>query len=153
MDSAQKQGPGQRRPGGLPLYGLCSHLLYALHCPYVRAPYPLNPVKLKAPVDPSTDDAYQILETRYGLGLPLALRPKESLVIYTKVNFAGRPIYQIGISFFKMALLISYLRLLQGTNQRIYRIIVYVTIALVFLAHLGCSFSLIFACTPVGHIP
>jgi hypothetical protein len=79
----------------------------------------------------------------------VASRPKENLVAYTKVNFAGRPIYQIGISFFKVALLISYLRLLQGTTQRTYRAIVYVTMVLVFLAHLGCAFSLIFACTPV----
>jgi hypothetical protein len=83
------------------------------------------------------------------LGLPLLDRPKENLIIYTRVNFAGRPIYQIGISFFKIALLISYLRLLQGTNNKAYRIVVYCTIAGVFLTHLACAFSLIFACTPV----
>ncbi|KAG9258351.1 uncharacterized protein F5Z01DRAFT_194163 [Emericellopsis atlantica] len=91
-----------------------------------------------------------IAQTRYGLGLPLAARPQENLITYTKLNFAGRPIYQLGVSFFKMALLISYLRLLQGTSQFAYRLVVYTTIALVFLAHLGCAFSLIFACTPVA---
>ncbi|KAK8141381.1 hypothetical protein G3M48_000138, partial [Beauveria asiatica] len=30
----------------------------------------------------------------YGLGLPLSLRLPENLIIYTRVNFAGRPIYQ-----------------------------------------------------------
>jgi hypothetical protein len=90
-----------------------------------------------------------IAQTRYGLGLPLLDRPKENLIIYTRVNFAGRPIYQIGISFFKIALLISYLRLLQGTNNKAYRIVVYSTIAGVFLTHLACALSLIFACTPV----
>ena len=88
-------------------------------------------------------------ETRYGLGLPLLDRPKENLIIYTRVDYAGRPIYQVGISFFKIALLISYLRLLQGTNNKAYHIIVYSTIAMVFLAHLACAFSLVFACTPV----
>lgn len=45
--------------------------------------------------------------------------------MYTRVNFAGRPIYQVGISFFKIALLISYLCLLRGTDQRLYRLVVW----------------------------
>ncbi|KAI9158880.1 integral membrane protein [Paramyrothecium foliicola] len=90
-----------------------------------------------------------IAQTRYGLGLPVKLRPLANLVIYTRVNYAGRPFYQLGISFFKIALLISYLRLLKGTDQKIYRIVVKVAIAVVFISHLACTFSLIFACTPV----
>lgn len=90
-----------------------------------------------------------IVQTKYGLGLPLALRPKANLLPYSRVNFAGRPIYQVGISFFKIALLISYLRLLQGTDNRIYRMVVWGTIAFVFLNHFGSALSLIFACTPV----
>jgi hypothetical protein len=83
------------------------------------------------------------------LGLPIKDRPAASLIPYTRVNFAGRPIYQIGISFFKIALLISYLRLLKGTDQKTYRYVVFGTILLVFLGHLGCALSLIFACNPV----
>ncbi|PKS05920.1 hypothetical protein jhhlp_007753 [Lomentospora prolificans] len=90
-----------------------------------------------------------ILQTKYGLGLPIALRPKENLIPFTRVNYAGRPFYQLGISFFKVALLISYLRLFEGTNQRLYRQIVWATIVLIFLAHLGCTFALVFACNPV----
>ncbi|POR39180.1 Uncharacterized protein TPAR_00619 [Tolypocladium paradoxum] len=90
-----------------------------------------------------------IVQTKYGLGLPLVLRPKANLIPYTRVNFAGRPIYQLGVSFFKIALLISYLRLLKGTDQKTYRRVVWATIVLVFLGHLGCALSLIFACTPV----
>ncbi|KAK1998010.1 ATP synthase F0 [Colletotrichum falcatum] len=90
-----------------------------------------------------------ISQTRYGLGLPIKLRPKGDLIKYTRINFAGRPFYQLGISFFKIALLISYLRLLKGTDQRRYRQMVWLTIAVVFLSHLACTFSLIFACTPV----
>ncbi|KAK2038392.1 ATP synthase F0 [Colletotrichum somersetense] len=90
-----------------------------------------------------------IAQTRYGLGLPIKLRPKGDLIKYTRINFAGRPFYQLGISFFKIALLISYLRLLKGTDQKAYRLVVWSTIAVVFLAHLACAFSLIFACTPV----
>lgn len=108
-------------------------------------------------------------ESRYGLGLPIALRPKENLIPYTRVNFAyvitenppysvvllttfhirGRPIYQIGISFFKIALLISYLRLFKGTNQSTYVRTVWATIILVFLGHLACTLCLVFACDPV----
>lgn len=90
-----------------------------------------------------------LIETKYGLGLPIKDRSKASLIAYTRVNFAGRPIYQLGISFFKIALLVSYLRLLKGTDQKTYRRIVWGTIIIVFLAHLGCALSLIFACTPV----
>ena len=79
----------------------------------------------------------------------MALRPQKNLIPYTRVNYAGRPIYQLGISFFKIALLISYLRLFKGTNEKIYRRVVLGTIVLIFLGHLGCSFSLIFACRPV----
>ncbi|KAI5467652.1 hypothetical protein BGZ63DRAFT_32648 [Mariannaea sp. PMI_226] len=91
-----------------------------------------------------------IAQTRYGLGLPLLLRPKENLVVYTRVNYAGRPFYQLGISFFKVALLVSYLQLLQGTDHRTYRIVVWISIVLVFLGHLGCTLSLVFACKPVS---
>ncbi|KAG6032366.1 hypothetical protein E4U41_007229 [Claviceps citrina] len=90
-----------------------------------------------------------IVQTRYGLGLPIKLRPRENAGLYARVNFAGRPIYQVGISFFKIALLISYLRLLRGTDRKTYRITVSATIACVAMAHLGCALSLIFACRPV----
>jgi hypothetical protein len=95
-------------------------------------------------------DSICLLETKYGLGLPLKLRPEANLVTYTRVNFAGRPIYQIGISFFKISLLISYLRLFKGTNKKLYRKTVWAAIAFVFLGHLGCTLALIFACTPVS---
>lgn len=88
-------------------------------------------------------------ETKYGLGLSIAARPAENLITYTKVNYAGRPIYQVGISFFKIALLISYLRLLKGTDQKFYRVCVWVIMAIVFMGHLACALALVFACDPV----
>ncbi|OAA70535.1 integral membrane protein [Cordyceps fumosorosea ARSEF 2679] len=90
-----------------------------------------------------------IVQTKYGLGLLPAIRPKENLIPYTRVNYAGRPIYQVGISFFKIALLISYLRLLQGTDNRRYRMVVWGAIAFVFLNHLGSALALIFNCNPI----
>ncbi|KAK5995050.1 hypothetical protein PT974_03443 [Cladobotryum mycophilum] len=91
-----------------------------------------------------------ILQTKYGLGLPIKDRPKANLIPYTRLNYAGRPFYQLGVSFFKIALCISYLRLLKGTDQKMYRMIVWAVITLVFLAHLGSTLSLILACTPVA---
>lgn len=55
----------------------------------------------------------------------------------------------MGISFFKVALLVSYLRLLKGTDQRVYRLVVRAAIGLVLAAHLGCALSLVLACSPV----
>jgi hypothetical protein len=85
--------------------------------------------------------------------LPLKLRPAASLIPYTRTNYAGRPIYQLGISFFKVALLISYLRLFKGTNHTVYRRIVWIAIVAILAGHLGCSLSLIFACHPVRRSP
>jgi hypothetical protein len=90
------------------------------------------------------------LETKYGLGLPLKLRPPQDKIAYTRVNFAGRPIYQLGISFFKVALLISYLRLLHATTEKVYRNIVLLAIVVISLSHLGCALALILACNPVS---
>ncbi|KAL2127910.1 hypothetical protein VTI74DRAFT_9998 [Chaetomium olivicolor] len=90
-----------------------------------------------------------IVQTKYGLGLPLNLRPQENLIPYTRSNYAGRPIYQIGISFFKVALLISYLRLFKGTSHSIYRRVVWVAMAAIVAGHLGCALTLVLACSPV----
>jgi hypothetical protein len=84
--------------------------------------------------------------------LPIALRPAEDKMAYTRVNFAGRPIYQLGISFFKVALLISYLRVLPESTMKGYRCLVILSITAIFLAHLGCSLALILACDPVSEI-
>ena len=56
----------------------------------------------------------------------------------------------MGISFFKVALLISYLRLFKGTNHSIYRMVVWISMAAIVIGHLGCSLTLILACQPVS---
>ncbi len=89
-------------------------------------------------------------ETKFGLGLPLVARPKENLIPYTRSNYAGRPIYQLGISFFKVALLISYLRLFKGTTHSVYRRVVWIAMVAIVAGHLGCALTLILACNPVS---
>ncbi|EAW08964.1 uncharacterized protein ACLA_099080 [Aspergillus clavatus NRRL 1] len=107
-----------------------------------------------------------IAQSRYGLGLPLATRPKENLPIYTKVyhsivvalltafdldqlNYAGRPIYQLGIAGFKAALCISYLHLLSKTSKRFYRKLIWVVIVVSTLGHIAGALVLILNCQPV----
>ncbi|CAP95479.1 Pc21g05820 [Penicillium rubens Wisconsin 54-1255] len=97
-------------------------------------------------------------ESRYGLGLPLKLRPPPNYSTYTKINYAGRPFYQIGIAGFKASLCLSYLRLISGTSKRLYRVVIWVVIAASTLGHIAGALSLLFNCTPVRrswnpHVP
>ncbi|EED13598.1 integral membrane protein [Talaromyces stipitatus ATCC 10500] len=91
-----------------------------------------------------------IVQTRYGLGLPLSVRPRQNLSTYTKVNFAGRPFYQFGIGLFKLALCVSYLRLLSGTSKKFYRSIIIAIAAISTLGHLAWTLVLILNCHPVS---
>ncbi|BAE63491.1 unnamed protein product [Aspergillus oryzae RIB40] len=88
-------------------------------------------------------------ESRYGLGLPLNLRPKQNLPIYKKLNYAGRPFYQIGIAGFKASLCLSYLRLLTKTSLSIYRILIWTVLTISTLGHIAGALALIFNCRPV----
>ncbi|KAJ5101722.1 hypothetical protein NUU61_003944 [Penicillium alfredii] len=67
----------------------------------------------------------------------------------TQLNYAGRPFYQIGIAGFKASLCLSYLRLLDGTSKAIYRIIIWIVIAISTLGHIAGALVLIFNCQPV----
>ncbi|KAK2768632.1 hypothetical protein FQN54_000488 [Arachnomyces sp. PD_36] len=94
-----------------------------------------------------------ITQTRYGLGLPLDARPKANLSTYLKVNFAGRPFYQLGIAGFKAALCISYLRLLSGTSERFYKTLIWVVGIISTLGHIAGAIVLIVNCRPVRASP
>ncbi|PYI24522.1 integral membrane protein [Aspergillus violaceofuscus CBS 115571] len=94
-------------------------------------------------------NALCIAQSRYGLGLPLKLRPKEDLPEYTKLNYAGRPFYQIGIAGFKASLCLNYLRLISGTSKTLYRMLIWVTITFSSIGHIAGALVLIFNCHPV----
>ncbi|KAJ5817877.1 hypothetical protein N7447_007885 [Penicillium robsamsonii] len=99
-----------------------------------------------------------VAESRYGLGLPLKLRPEANYLEYTKINYAGRPIYQVGIAGFKASLCLSYLRLISGTSKSRYRVAIWVVIIASTLGHFAGALSLMFNCTPVrrswnAHVP
>ncbi|CAG8128001.1 unnamed protein product [Penicillium salamii] len=99
-----------------------------------------------------------ISQSRYGLGLPINLRPDADYNTYSKINYAGRPFYQIGIGGFKASLCLSYHRLISGTSKRVYRNIIWVVIAISSAGHVAGALVLIFNCTPVRrgwnmHVP
>ncbi|KAF7156379.1 hypothetical protein CNMCM6106_009646 [Aspergillus hiratsukae] len=95
-------------------------------------------------------NALCIAQSRYGLGLPLALRPRADLPTYTKLNYAGRPFYQLGIAGFKAALCINYLHLLSKTSKRFYRMLIWAVIILSTLGHVAGTLVLILNCNPVA---
>lgn len=114
----------------------------------------------------SASNSLILAESRYGLGLPLKLRPKANLPTYTKVstpergrwngtdieqlNYAGRPFYQLGIAGFKASLCLSYLRLLSGTSKSFYRIVIWVVITISTVGHVVGTLVLLLDCSPVG---
>lgn len=83
----------------------------------------------------------------------IQLRDSNSLTgaFQFQVNFAGRPFYQLGVGLFKLALCVSYLRLLDKTTKRPYRFVVYFMAAFSTSGHVACTLVLIFNCRPVWH--
>ncbi|KAL8968542.1 MAG: hypothetical protein Q9183_002417, partial [Haloplaca sp. 2 TL-2023] len=88
-------------------------------------------------------------QTRYGLGLPISLRPEENLDPYSVINFAGRPFYMAGILGFKVALCIGYLRIIQTSSHPKYKTTIYATGLSAIAGHLAGTLVLIFQCSPV----
>ena len=60
----------------------------------------------------------------------------------------GRPFYMAGITGFKAALCLSYLRILQQSNKAYRRIVWAIGISCV-LTHVGGTLVLLFQCKPV----
>lgn len=103
-------------------------------------------------------------QSRWGLGLPLQLRPMANLNDYSQVccrkttertktkkgqiNFAGRPLYMIGILGFKVALCWAYLRILKASPNPRYKILIYVVMAGAIIGHVVGTFILLFQCSP-----
>ncbi|WPH00021.1 Hypothetical protein R9X50_00284400 [Acrodontium crateriforme] len=97
-------------------------------------------------------NALCIAQTRYGLGLPIASRPKMNIDPYSKLNFAGRPFYQLGISGFKASFCYALLRVTRTAQTKflkIYRATVTAAIVLIVVGHIAGTFILIFQCKPV----
>ncbi|KAI4113472.1 MAG: hypothetical protein LQ345_005558 [Seirophora villosa] len=88
-------------------------------------------------------------QTKWGLGLDVALRPKANLDQYSVINFTGRPFYMIGILGFKVALCWAYLRILKASPNPHYRTLILVVMAGAIVSHVAGTFILLFQCKPV----
>lgn len=88
-------------------------------------------------------------QSRWGLGLPLQLRPKPNLNEYSVINFTGRPFYMVGILGFKVALCWAYLRILKASPNPHYKILILIVMAGAIIGHLAGTLILIFQCKPV----
>ena len=66
-----------------------------------------------------------------------------------KVNFAGRPFYMAGITGFKVALCIAYLRISNHSSLRSYRLFIWSLMTFTILTHFAGTLVLIFQCKPV----
>ncbi|KAL8689249.1 MAG: hypothetical protein Q9224_004685 [Gallowayella concinna] len=89
-------------------------------------------------------------QSRFGLGLPLELRPKPNIRQYSVINFAGRPFYMIGILGFKVALCWAYLRILKASPNPHYKNLILMVMAGAIIGHVAGTFVLIFQCSPVS---
>ncbi|GAB7336410.1 hypothetical protein MBLNU13_g09127t2 [Cladosporium sp. NU13] len=89
-----------------------------------------------------------IYQTRWGLGLDEQSFPLENTIPFSRVQYAGGPLYCLAVLGFKVSLLGGYLRV-AGFN-RSYAIVLYVALALVTTSQLIFTFLLSFACSPVA---
>ncbi|KAJ6020320.1 hypothetical protein N7499_003605, partial [Penicillium canescens] len=67
-----------------------------------------------------------------------------------QINFAGRFFYQIGIGGFKVALCVSYLRLVSRTTRTTYGFIIWMVLAITILGHSASTFVVLFNCKPIS---
>ncbi|TEY59728.1 hypothetical protein BOTCAL_0187g00020 [Botryotinia calthae] len=93
-------------------------------------------------------NACTIAQSRWGLGLPLTLRPIVNLNTYSRINYAGRPFYMMGILGFKVSLCLSYLRIL-SKGQPTYRLLIWIVMVLCILGHTVGTLVLMFNCHPI----
>ncbi|KAI9824684.1 MAG: hypothetical protein M1826_007262 [Phylliscum demangeonii] len=93
-------------------------------------------------------NALAIAQSRWGLGLPLALRPAQNTLNYKKLNYSGRPLYMAGITGFKVALCLAYLRIVPSGN-RVFKPVIWAVGISCVLAHLAGTLVLLFQCLPL----
>lgn len=89
-----------------------------------------------------------VAQTRWGLGLSMEYFPPQNVITFSKIQYAGGPVYTLALLGFKVALLSSYLRI--GGFVRKYRLTVILVIVLCVANQLIFTFLLSFACRPVA---
>ncbi|KAK1139767.1 hypothetical protein N8T08_011163, partial [Aspergillus melleus] len=86
-------------------------------------------------------------QTRWGLGTSTAYFPVENAVPFSKVQYAGGPVYTLALLGFKVSLLASYLRI--GGFIRPYKVVIVVVIIAVVCNQMIFTCLLLFACNPI----
>ncbi|KAI0380481.1 hypothetical protein F5Y04DRAFT_99050 [Hypomontagnella monticulosa] len=87
-----------------------------------------------------------IVQTKYGLGLmSLDDMPAENVYNFGLVQYIGAPFYVLGIWGFKMSLLLSYLRFVQG---RYYNAAIAIAVVCT-MAHIAFCCVFLFLCIPI----
>ncbi|CAG8899712.1 unnamed protein product [Penicillium egyptiacum] len=89
-----------------------------------------------------------VAQTRWGQGLSAAYFPKENVIPFSRIQYAGGPIYCLAVLGFKVALLTSYLRI-AGIIER-YRKIIIVAIVVCVINQLIFTFIISISCIPVA---
>ncbi|KAI7702288.1 hypothetical protein KC353_g14841 [Hortaea werneckii] len=90
--------------------------------------------------------ANSIYQTRWGFGLDEDQIPAENVVTYSKIQYAGGPLYATGILGFKLSLLLVYHRL--AGFKPTYRRVLWAAMALVTLNSVIFAFMFAFSCNP-----
>ncbi|KAJ5703431.1 hypothetical protein N7493_011820 [Penicillium malachiteum] len=89
-----------------------------------------------------------VAQTRWGQGLTAAYFPPENTINFSKIQYAGGPVYCLDVLGFKLALLTSYLRIAGVVNQ--YRKIIIGAIVLCVINQLIFAFIISISCIPAS---
>ncbi|KAE8379333.1 hypothetical protein BDV26DRAFT_169359 [Aspergillus bertholletiae] len=92
--------------------------------------------------------ASTIAQTRWGLGLHADYFPTANVKSFSKIQYAGGPLYAMSLLGFKVSLLASYLRI--GGFVKTYRTIIIIAIVAVVVNQVIFTFLFIFPCQPIS---
>ncbi|KAH0026853.1 hypothetical protein KCU78_g4210, partial [Aureobasidium melanogenum] len=92
--------------------------------------------------------ATAIHQTKWGLGLKAADFPPQNAVPFSRIQFAGGPLYCLTVLGFKLSLLISYLRV-AGFN-RTYATVVWTVLVSVVISQILFTILLSVGCQPIA---
>ncbi|PYH93080.1 hypothetical protein BO71DRAFT_291755, partial [Aspergillus ellipticus CBS 707.79] len=87
-------------------------------------------------------------QTRWGLGLSEEYFPDANVVMFSKIQYAGGPLYTLALLGFKVSLLCSYIRI--GGFVKVYRVITTVALVACVCNQVTFTFVLCFACHPLA---
>ncbi|KAH0175272.1 hypothetical protein KCU67_g312, partial [Aureobasidium melanogenum] len=91
---------------------------------------------------------HRVAETKWGLGLKAADFPPQNAVPFSRIQFAGGPLYCLTVLGFKLSLLISYLRV-AGFN-RTYATVVWTVLVSVVISQILFTILLSVGCQPIA---